>query len=267
MISFNHAVFGIDGCTLHQWEQITLYASARDFSTTGFRRRLGYDMRPAIANLPDLLAITPRLSGAAAAHMLDWLASSAAGSRNSTQARFPTTDGGQMTMRLDPLGTALWLLECLPDCAAEDGAGFHDPHAFDQLTGLARRETMHPRLEDWLLGRPTQPTSIVMVDITKLRVLNDRYGAEIGDHLLRAVALRLAKACREGDVLVRGGGDRFCLMLPGLGAAEARRHAEYLLELLQHPYPVGDTYIGISVCIGIAEATPANASAATLRIT
>jgi len=98
-----------------------------------------------------------------------------------------------------------------------------------------------------------------------LRVLNDRYGAEVGDHVLRAVALRLAKACREGDVLVRGGGDRFCLMLPGLGADEARRHAEYLLELLQHPYPVGERHISISICIGIAEASPGHGDAATVR--
>ena len=226
------------------------------FSTAGFRRRLGHVSRATVTTMPDLLDQTSRLSGPAATRLLEWLATQITGQRNTALARFPTTDGGQVAIRLDPLGSALWLAECLPGGAADSGAAIHDAQPFDQLTGLAGRERLLQQLEDRLNAQPMPRTCLLMFDITQLRVLNDRHGAQIGDQLLCAVARRLAKACREGDVLVRTSGDQFCLMLPGLAADEAQRHAETLLELLQRPYPVAGNSIGVSICIGIAEVMP-----------
>ncbi len=67
-----------------------------------------------------------------------------------------------------------------------------------------------------------------MLDIDRLKLVNDTYGHAAGDDLLSSVAAACQGALRDGDIMGRMGGDEFCVLLPSAGRDEARRIAERL---------------------------------------
>lgn len=100
----------------------------------------------------------------------------------------------------------------------------------DPLTGLANRSVLTPRLETLCRSsRSTEdPVAVALLDLDRFKEVNDLVGHETGDRVLRVVARALAEVAREGDLVVRMGGDEFALVLPGRSgrtslAAEAER--------------------------------------------
>lgn len=92
----------------------------------------------------------------------------------------------------------------------------------DALTGLPNRPALYECLRA-LLGRRDASVSALFIDLDRFKRVNDQWGHLAGDETLRAVASALRSSLREGDVLVRYGGDEFCALLPStdLGAAHA----------------------------------------------
>ena len=94
----------------------------------------------------------------------------------------------------------------------------------DGLTGLANRRATEERLllEVQRTRRFATPLAVLLVDVDRLKLLNDTHGHSTGDAALRAVATGLRSAVRSVDLVGRLGGDEFCLVAPGtdeLGAA------------------------------------------------
>jgi diguanylate cyclase (GGDEF)-like protein len=88
-------------------------------------------------------------------------------------------------------------------------AATHDP-----LTGLANRAYLRTRV-DALQQQPDREIGVVVVDLDGFKRVNDAGGHEAGDEVLRAVAVRMQRHIREGDVLARMGGDEFVAVLTG----------------------------------------------------
>ena len=91
----------------------------------------------------------------------------------------------------------------------------------DGLTGVANRR----RLErDLTLGADPElgPTSVIMVDVDRFTGVNDSYGHQTGDDVLRQVGAMLATQVREQDVVYRYGGGEFCVLLIGATTEDAR---------------------------------------------
>lgn len=91
----------------------------------------------------------------------------------------------------------------------------------DGLTGVANRR----RLErDLTLGADPElgPTSVIMVDVDHFKAVNDSYGHQTGDDVLRQVGAMLAAQVREQDVVYRYGGEEFCVLLIGATTEDAR---------------------------------------------
>jgi two-component system cell cycle response regulator len=114
-----------------------------------------------------------------------------------------------------------WLLEQVQRLAATDG-----------LTKIANRRTFEATLERELAraSRNAEHVSLVMLDIDHFKPLNDTYGHQAGDEVLRNVAAALAIECRDFDTPARYGGEEFAVVLPGCGPEEAFRIADRLRE-------------------------------------
>lgn len=125
------------------------------------------------------------------------------------------------------------------------------PALRDRLTGLFNRHCLEDEYER--MTRNHIIISMLILDIDYFRSLNDRFGHETGDQVLRATATFITDAVREDDACFRYGGEEFLVLLPGTNSAGARRFAERLrdtisrktLEIFSLPITAS---LGISEC-------------------
>ncbi|MFN8157307.1 MAG: EAL domain-containing protein [Candidatus Nanopelagicales bacterium] len=125
----------------------------------------------------------------------------------------------------------------------------HDP-----LTGLATRRTILARLTRLLEESPERiSTGVLCLGIDGLRDVNDALGHAAGDVVITRVATRLAESVGDQDLVGRGGGDEFLVIVPGLAdAADASVVADRLLLAAQGEVAVGPHLVLPTVSIGIA---------------
>lgn len=83
----------------------------------------------------------------------------------------------------------------------------------DRLTGLYNRRYMEDSIKR-LDTRRNHPLTLLVLDVNGLKLTNDAFGYEVGDHLLQTVAGIMKKVCRADDIIGRMGGDEFCVLLP-----------------------------------------------------
>ncbi len=100
----------------------------------------------------------------------------------------------------------------------------------DGLTGLANRRLLAERLEDELIRATKNETSVslVMADIDNFKQINDSFGHQTGDEVLRQFAAALDRSVRETDLAARYGGEEFVVVLPGARLVNAARAAEQM---------------------------------------
>ena len=127
----------------------------------------------------------------------------------------------------------------------------HQAH-HDLLTGLPNRSSLMLRLEEMLARTSANPFALLLLDLDRFKEVNDTFGHQAGDVLLREIGPRLRGVLRASDVLARLGGDEFALLLPETGAAAAVGVAEKLLRALDEPFGVDGYEFQIGGSIGIA---------------
>jgi two-component system, cell cycle response regulator len=105
----------------------------------------------------------------------------------------------------------------------------------DGLTEVANRRALETKLDEmWAHSqRLHEPLSIVMCDIDKFKSVNDTYGHQVGDIVLKDFACLLKEAVREIDRIGRYGGEEFLLLLPGTPLDSAVTFAERLREIVK----------------------------------
>ena len=139
-----------------------------------------------------------------------------------------------------------------------------DNAAHDALTGLFNRRYFDRRLREEVAHarRHKRPFALVMVDLDHFKLVNDTYGHEDGDRVLRHVAEVAQAQLREDDVACRYGGEEFVLLLRGTTAMAARIVANRLRQnLAAKPIPLGpkDEMRHITFSAGVAAADERNA--------
>jgi diguanylate cyclase (GGDEF)-like protein len=127
----------------------------------------------------------------------------------------------------------------------------HQAH-HDLLTGLPNRSSLISNLESALAGLNPQPFALLLLDLDRFKEVNDTFGHQSGDLLLREIGPRLRGVLRDSDVLARLGGDEFALLLPATHAAGGVAVAEHLLHALEAPFGVDGHLLQIGGSIGIA---------------
>jgi diguanylate cyclase (GGDEF)-like protein len=132
----------------------------------------------------------------------------------------------------------------------------HDAATVDRLTGVANRQALLAALftEVERAARYNRPFSLGFVDIDHFKQVNDTYGHNAGDIVLREVAQTIRTHLRATDMIGRYGGEEFMLLLTETGVDEAAIIAEKLRTLVQSlKFEVeGNPVLGVTVSIGIA---------------
>jgi diguanylate cyclase (GGDEF)-like protein len=126
----------------------------------------------------------------------------------------------------------------------------------DRLTGVPNRETLLTVLASEVerAGRHEKPLSVAFIDIDRFKAINDTYGHNSGDAVLRQVASLVASSVRGSDTVGRYGGEEFMLILPETTPEEAVALAESLRALvMQAPLEIaGQQSVKATISIGIS---------------
>jgi len=125
----------------------------------------------------------------------------------------------------------------------------------DNLTGLPNRFLFFDRLVQTLAQarRRKESFSVMFMDLDRFKDINDMLGHEMGDSLLKEVAIRLLGCVREADTVARMGGDEFTIILTNTQAlASIEKVAEKVLDALTQPFTLSGEERCIGVSIGIS---------------
>ena len=127
----------------------------------------------------------------------------------------------------------------------------------DQLTGLHNRRYMAGQLEA-LVRRATHggdPVACLLIDIDHFKKINDGYGHDVGDEVLREFAVRVASNVRAIDLPCRYGGEEFVVVMPDTKLEDAERIAERIrLHVAGSPFRVkgGSELLTVTISVGVA---------------
>lgn len=132
----------------------------------------------------------------------------------------------------------------------------------DSLTGLPNRRALMESLLDAVQrsARLCQPCAVLFMDLDGFKSVNDNYGHDEGDELLKQFAARIVESVRKTDTVARLAGDEFVVvleMLTNANAAEATAHK--ILQHLSNPYTLQTVTLELSASIGVAIHHPQDA--------
>jgi diguanylate cyclase (GGDEF)-like protein/PAS domain S-box-containing protein len=125
----------------------------------------------------------------------------------------------------------------------------------DVLTGLPNRFLLDDRLQQALAAarRDRGRLALMFMDMDKFKPINDTYGHDIGDLLLKEAAGRVEECCRASDTVARIGGDEFIVLLPEIEQdGDAMVVAEKMRRALGMPFEIEGLILQVSLSIGIA---------------
>ncbi len=125
----------------------------------------------------------------------------------------------------------------------------------DILTGLFNRRSLLERLKHSITqaARRQEGLALMFLDLDKFKDINDAFGHEVGDELLRQVAEHLNDSVRESDMVARLGGDEFVILLEGFpDTADVVKVARKIINANLEPHTIGSQVVKTSATIGIS---------------
>ncbi len=120
----------------------------------------------------------------------------------------------------------------------------------DALTDLPNRLMLREEIQK-AIGTNASVV-LLLLDIDNFKEVNDSFGHQLGDVLLRQMGARLREAVDGAPLIARLGGDEFAILLPGANVAVAQRTAHAMLRALEQPFLSDDHALEITASIGIA---------------
>jgi len=155
------------------------------------------------------------------------------------------------------IGTMMYTRAQLRHHKAKDK--IHHLAHHDALTGLSNRRLFMEMIDHELLHatRSHAPLVLMYLDLDRFKPINDQYGHESGDLVLKGVAQRLKEILRESDTLCRLGGDEFAAILPNPGTNQQIENvAQRILNAFEKPFLVHGNQLNVGISIGLANYRP-----------
>lgn len=125
----------------------------------------------------------------------------------------------------------------------------------DPLTGLYNRRYFDDALEEYLAAfkRIGKPVGMILLDIDRFKAVNDTYGHDVGDEVLRQIASCLSEFTRYHDVVARLGGEEFAILSPNVTAGQLSALAERMRNAIAAlAIDAGNVRLRITVSAGVA---------------
>lgn len=141
----------------------------------------------------------------------------------------------------------------------------------DALTGLHNRRYMAGQLQALMsrAGHGGDPVAVLVLDIDHFKLVNDGFGHDAGDEVLREFAVRVATNVRAIDLPCRLGGEEFVVVMPGASLEDAVQVADRIRrDVGAQPFPImgGTEALTVTVSVGVAASTgPADTPDALLK--
>jgi two-component system, cell cycle response regulator len=139
----------------------------------------------------------------------------------------------------------------------------------DKLTGLYNRNFLDAHIQN-IINQALQNQkafSIMMLDMDHFKLVNDTYGHDVGDEVLRELAKRMINVVRSSDLAARIGGEEFMILMPETSFIDAYNMADRMrARIALEPFPIShaDGHIIKTISIGVAELNLANDNAAAI---
>ncbi len=139
----------------------------------------------------------------------------------------------------------------------------------DPLTGLFNRRKLFEEITSFInrYDRMQEIFSIIMIDLDLFKEINDQYGHDVGDYILKSFSDFMTEAIRENDLLVRYGGEEFVILFENVGRETAKEILDRILDELNikiHEFK-GHT-IQISFSAGISDVTESKDSYTLIKL-
>lgn len=124
----------------------------------------------------------------------------------------------------------------------------------DSLTGLPNRQMLCEFAEHLLAGleRTGEQMAVLFIDVDYFKPINDTYGHQVGDEILKELARRLKRTVRPEDIVARLGADEFLVLVTRIESTrEVVAILEQLIRQVKEPYQVGEVELQLSPSIGV----------------
>lgn len=126
----------------------------------------------------------------------------------------------------------------------------------DALTGAMNRRSLEEAAAKlWAFSlRTGDPLSVIMIDVDHFKSVNDRFGHQVGDEVLRRLAAVCKRSVRTFDYFARYGGEEFCILMPSTREADALGLAERLRQAYaENPMEIEGQYLRSTISLGVAD--------------
>lgn len=126
---------------------------------------------------------------------------------------------------------------------------------YDVLTGLPNRKMFIEQLDNELADCKERNAqfALMFIDLNLFKSVNDDFGHDVGDVLLKQVAMRLQSVIRSEDIVARLGGDEFVVLLRDLNdVSDATLVADKLLDTIETPFYINQNQCNVGFAIGIS---------------
>lgn len=156
----------------------------------------------------------------------------------------------------DETGGLIRIIITIKDVTEEKAAQdrLHWTATHDAVTGLPNRAAFQTALDAALSAAMNRghPLSLLLVDLDNFKHINDNFGHDAGDLVLRTFGDRIGSALPPGAVLARFGGDEFAVVLPDMSPENAATLATHLLAVFREPLALDGASLDLRASMGVA---------------